>query len=79
MNMHNSTKAAHSSAIRAEVKRHDSLQKTLIKVLKQLERVEDQQLRSGLKLYVHSVQGKSHSRSVLFRPTRESAPARRPK
>ncbi|XP_017342406.1 arf-GAP with GTPase, ANK repeat and PH domain-containing protein 2 isoform X2 [Ictalurus punctatus] len=56
MNMHNSTKVAHSSAIRAEVKRHESLQKTFTKVLKQLERVEDQQLRTGLKVYIHGVQ-----------------------
>ncbi|XP_060793566.1 arf-GAP with GTPase, ANK repeat and PH domain-containing protein 2 isoform X2 [Neoarius graeffei] len=56
MNMHNSTKVAHSSAIRAEVKRHESLQNTLNKVLKQLERVEDQQLRTGLKVYIHGVQ-----------------------
>lgn len=59
MNMHNSTKVAHSSAIRAEVKRHESLQKTFNKVLKQLERVEDQQLRTGLKVYIHGVQGES--------------------
>ncbi|XP_060751122.1 arf-GAP with GTPase, ANK repeat and PH domain-containing protein 2 isoform X4 [Tachysurus vachellii] len=56
MNMHNSTKAAHSSAIRAEVKRHDSVQNTLNRLFKQLERVNDQQLRTGLKVYIHSLQ-----------------------
>lgn len=59
MNMNNSTKAVHSSAIRAEVKRHESLQNTLNKLLKQLERVEDPQLRTGLKVYIHGVQGES--------------------
>lgn len=59
MKMQNSTKAAHSSAIRAEVKRHESLQKTISKLLKQLERVEDQHLRTGLKVYIHGVQGES--------------------
>ncbi|KAI4886159.1 hypothetical protein NFI96_019022 [Prochilodus magdalenae] len=56
MNMNNSTKAAHSTAIRAEVKRHENLQKTLNKLLKQLERVENQELKTGLKVYIHSVQ-----------------------
>lgn len=59
MNMHNSTKAAHSSAIRAEVKRHDSVKNTLNKLLKQLERVSDQELRTGLKVYMLSLQGES--------------------
>lgn len=54
--MSNSTKVAHSSAIRTEVKRHENLQNTLRKVLKQLERVEDQQLKTGLKVYIHSIQ-----------------------
>ncbi|XP_036447622.1 arf-GAP with GTPase, ANK repeat and PH domain-containing protein 2 isoform X4 [Colossoma macropomum] len=54
--MNNSIKVAHSSAIRAEVKRHESLQNTLNKVLKQLDRVGDQQLRTGLKVYIHSIQ-----------------------
>ncbi|XP_076840220.1 arf-GAP with GTPase, ANK repeat and PH domain-containing protein 2 isoform X5 [Brachyhypopomus gauderio] len=54
--MNNSSKAAHSSAIRAEIKRHESLQNTLNKLLKQLERVEDPQLKVGLKVYVHSIQ-----------------------
>lgn len=55
--MNNSVKVSHSSAIRAEVKRHEALQNNLKKLLKQLERVEDQQLRSGLKLQVQRVQG----------------------
>lgn len=59
MNMHNSTKVVHSSAIRAEVKRHESLQSTFNKLLKHVERVDDQQLRTGLKVYIHGVQGKS--------------------
>lgn len=60
--MHNSTKVAHSSAIRAEVKRHESLQNTFNKLLKHVERVDDQQLRTGLKVYIHGVQGKSTQR-----------------
>lgn len=54
--MNNSNKVAQSSAIRAEVKRHESLQKTFNKILKQLERVEDGQLKNGLKLYIQFVQ-----------------------
>ncbi|TSL61197.1 hypothetical protein Baya_6468 [Bagarius yarrelli] len=57
--MHNSTKLVHSSAIRAEVRRHDNIQKTLTKVLKQLERVDDQHLKTGLKVYIHSVQAEA--------------------
>uniref|UniRef100_A0A4W4DW04 Small monomeric GTPase n=1 Tax=Electrophorus electricus TaxID=8005 RepID=A0A4W4DW04_ELEEL len=54
--MSNSNKAAYSSAIRAEIKRHENLQSTFNKLLKQLERVEDQQLKIGLKVYIHSIQ-----------------------
>ncbi|KAJ8412079.1 hypothetical protein AAFF_G00143460 [Aldrovandia affinis] len=53
----NSVKVTHSSAIRLEVKRHETVKNTINKLFKQLERVEDAQLRSGLKVYLHSVQG----------------------
>lgn len=56
--MNNSSKSANSAAIKGEVKRHESLQNTLNRLSKQLERVPDQQLRSGLKVYLHSIQGK---------------------
>lgn len=55
--MNSTTKVTNSTAIRAEVRRHESLQKTINKFLKQLERVEDQQLRTGLKVFLHSIQG----------------------
>ena len=51
-------KSALSNAIKAEVKRHQSLQNTINRLFKQFERVEDPQLRSGLKVYLHSIQGK---------------------
>ncbi|XP_042569476.1 arf-GAP with GTPase, ANK repeat and PH domain-containing protein 2-like isoform X5 [Cyprinus carpio] len=54
--MNSTNKVTHSTAIRAEVRRHESLQKTINKFLKQLERVEDQQLRTGLKVFLHSIQ-----------------------
>ncbi|KAM9505005.1 arf-GAP with GTPase, ANK repeat and PH domain-containing protein 1-like isoform 9-T9 [Salvelinus alpinus] len=54
--MNSSNKLAQSSAIRAEVKRHESIQNTINKLFKQFERVGDQQLRSGLKVYLHSIQ-----------------------
>uniref|UniRef100_A0A8C7W1E6 ArfGAP with GTPase domain, ankyrin repeat and PH domain 2 n=1 Tax=Oncorhynchus mykiss TaxID=8022 RepID=A0A8C7W1E6_ONCMY len=54
--MNSSNKLAQSSAIRAEVKRHESVQNTINKLFKQFERVGDQQLRSGLKVYLHSIQ-----------------------
>ena len=66
--MNSSNKLAQSSAIRAEVKRHESVQNTINKLFKQFERVGDQQLRSGLKVYLHSIQGKlsyHHSRCEL--------------
>ena len=46
-----------SNAIRAEVKRHESMKANFAKLFKQLERVDDQQMRSGLKVYLHSIQG----------------------
>lgn len=45
-------------AVKAEVRRYESLQKTLARLAKQVERVEDEQLRSGLRVYLHSVEGK---------------------
>ncbi|XP_062397172.1 arf-GAP with GTPase, ANK repeat and PH domain-containing protein 2 [Sardina pilchardus] len=54
--MNSSIKGAHSSAIKAEVRRHESVQNNINKLRKQLERVTDQQLRTGLKLYLHSIQ-----------------------
>ncbi|MGH0162280.1 UNVERIFIED_CONTAM: hypothetical protein FKN15_048455 [Acipenser sinensis] len=44
------------AAIRAEVRRHESIKTNISKIFKQLERVGDQQLRNGLKLYLHSIQ-----------------------
>ncbi|XP_048856320.1 arf-GAP with GTPase, ANK repeat and PH domain-containing protein 1-like isoform X3 [Brienomyrus brachyistius] len=52
----NNMKLAHSSAIRAEVKRHESVKTTIKKIFKQLERVGDQELRGTIKLHLHSVQ-----------------------
>uniref|UniRef100_A0A3B3RRV5 ArfGAP with GTPase domain, ankyrin repeat and PH domain 2 n=1 Tax=Paramormyrops kingsleyae TaxID=1676925 RepID=A0A3B3RRV5_9TELE len=64
----NNMKLAHSSAIRAEVKRHESAKTTIKKIFKQLERVGDQELRSTLQLHLHSVQGESAPcHEVLFR------------
>ncbi|XP_029574607.1 arf-GAP with GTPase, ANK repeat and PH domain-containing protein 2 [Salmo trutta] len=54
--MNSSNKLSQSSAIRAEVKRHESVQNTINKLFKQFDRVGDQQLRSGLKVYLHSFQ-----------------------
>nr|XP_055044783.1 arf-GAP with GTPase, ANK repeat and PH domain-containing protein 2 isoform X5 [Misgurnus anguillicaudatus] len=54
--MNSTIKVTNSTAIRAEVRRHESLQRTLNKFLKQLERVEDQQIRTGLKVFLHSIQ-----------------------
>ncbi|XP_024149334.1 arf-GAP with GTPase, ANK repeat and PH domain-containing protein 2 isoform X6 [Oryzias melastigma] len=51
-----SSKSVNSTAIKAEIKRHDSLQSAINRLAKQFERVEDQQLRSGLKVFLHSIQ-----------------------
>ncbi len=56
--MNSNSKSVNSTAIKAEIKRHDSLQSALNRLSKQLDRVGDQQLRSGLKVYLHSIQGK---------------------
>uniref|UniRef100_A0AAY4DFL2 ArfGAP with GTPase domain, ankyrin repeat and PH domain 2 n=1 Tax=Denticeps clupeoides TaxID=299321 RepID=A0AAY4DFL2_9TELE len=45
--MNSTTKVAHSSAIRAEVRRHESVQNNVNRLLKLLERVGDPQLRTG--------------------------------
>lgn len=47
-----------ASAVKAEVRRYESLQKTLVRLAKQVDRVEDEQLRSGLRVYLRSVEGK---------------------
>ncbi|KAM9341857.1 arf-GAP with GTPase, ANK repeat and PH domain-containing protein 2 isoform 1-T1 [Pholidichthys leucotaenia] len=54
--MNSNSKSVNSTAIKAEVKRHESLQSAIARLAKQFERVEDQQLRSGLKVYLHSIQ-----------------------
>ncbi|KAF3860847.1 hypothetical protein F7725_001102 [Dissostichus mawsoni] len=53
----NSSKSVNSTAIRAEIKRHESLQSGINRLSKQFERVENPQLRSGLKVFLHSIQG----------------------
>ncbi|KAM8830414.1 arf-GAP with GTPase, ANK repeat and PH domain-containing protein 2 isoform 5-T5 [Synchiropus picturatus] len=54
--MDNSSKLANSTAIKAEVKRHESLKHAIARLFKQFERVSDPQLRSGLKVYLHSIE-----------------------
>ncbi|KAM6982087.1 arf-GAP with GTPase, ANK repeat and PH domain-containing protein 2 isoform 4-T4 [Tautogolabrus adspersus] len=54
--MSSNIKSVNSIAIKAEIKRHDSLQTAINRLFKQFERVGDQQLRSGLKVYLHSIQ-----------------------
>ncbi|TKS76571.1 Arf-GAP with GTPase, ANK repeat and PH domain-containing protein 1 [Collichthys lucidus] len=54
--MNSSSKSVNSTAIKAEIKRHESLQSAINRLYKQFERVADQQLRSGLKVYLHSIQ-----------------------
>ncbi|XP_056280116.1 arf-GAP with GTPase, ANK repeat and PH domain-containing protein 2 isoform X5 [Pseudoliparis swirei] len=54
--MNGSSKSVNSCAIKAEIKRHASLQSAINRLSKQFERVTDQQLRSGLKVYLHSIQ-----------------------
>lgn len=56
--MNSNSKSVNSTAIKAEIKRHESLQSAINRLSKQFERVVDQQLRSGLKVYLHSIQGK---------------------
>uniref|UniRef100_A0A667YX74 ArfGAP with GTPase domain, ankyrin repeat and PH domain 2 n=1 Tax=Myripristis murdjan TaxID=586833 RepID=A0A667YX74_9TELE len=54
--MNSNSKSVNSIAIKAEVKRHESVQSAINRLFKQFERVGDQQLRSGLKVYLHSIQ-----------------------
>lgn len=54
--MTSNSKSVNSTAIKAEIKRHESLQSAINRLSKQFERVADQQLRSGLKVYLHSIQ-----------------------
>lgn len=56
--MNNNSKSVNSTAIKAEIKRHESLQSAINRLFKQFERVQDQQLRSGLKVFLTSIQGK---------------------
>uniref|UniRef100_A0A3P8TDT8 ArfGAP with GTPase domain, ankyrin repeat and PH domain 2 n=1 Tax=Amphiprion percula TaxID=161767 RepID=A0A3P8TDT8_AMPPE len=65
VNMMNSNKSVSSAAIKAEIKRHGSLQSTINRLYKQFERVEDQQLRSGLKVYLHKLYLRRDSRYPL--------------
>ncbi|XP_068588906.1 arf-GAP with GTPase, ANK repeat and PH domain-containing protein 2 isoform X6 [Cebidichthys violaceus] len=54
--MNSGSKSVNSCAIKAEIKRHATLQSAINRLSKQFERVADQQLRSGLKVYLHSIQ-----------------------
>uniref|UniRef100_A0A3P8VQD2 ArfGAP with GTPase domain, ankyrin repeat and PH domain 2 n=1 Tax=Cynoglossus semilaevis TaxID=244447 RepID=A0A3P8VQD2_CYNSE len=54
--MNSQGKSVNSSAIKAEIKRHESLQSAIKRLSRQFERIPDQQLRSGLKVYLHSIQ-----------------------
>ncbi|KAJ4934798.1 hypothetical protein JOQ06_007580 [Pogonophryne albipinna] len=56
----NSSKSVNSTAIRAEIKRHESLQSAINRLSKQFERVENPQLRSGLKVFLLSIQASGH-------------------
>ncbi|KAI3357808.1 hypothetical protein L3Q82_016205, partial [Scortum barcoo] len=64
--MNSNSKSVTSTAIKAEIKRHESLQSAINRLSKQFERVADQQLRSGLKVYLHSIQGKFTIFLTLF-------------
>lgn len=57
VSMNSTSKFVTSAAIKAEIKRHESLQSAVNRLAKQFERVADQQLRSGMKDYLHSIQG----------------------
>ncbi|KAI7794437.1 putative arf-GAP with GTPase [Triplophysa rosa] len=71
--MNSTIKVTNSTAIRAEVKRHESLQNTLNKFLRQLEKVEDPQIRTGLKVFLHSIQViKSIQVQFSIKPTRQT-------
>ncbi|XP_028266151.1 arf-GAP with GTPase, ANK repeat and PH domain-containing protein 2 isoform X2 [Parambassis ranga] len=54
--MNSNSKSVNSTAIKAVIKRHESLQGAINRLSKQVEKVTDEQLRSGLKVYLHSIQ-----------------------
>uniref|UniRef100_A0A8C5G3L0 Arf-GAP with GTPase, ANK repeat and PH domain-containing protein 1-like n=1 Tax=Gouania willdenowi TaxID=441366 RepID=A0A8C5G3L0_GOUWI len=54
--MTSSSRSVASAAIKAEIKRHECVQNAISRLSKQCERVQDQQIRSGLKVYLHSIQ-----------------------
>uniref|UniRef100_A0A672I714 ArfGAP with GTPase domain, ankyrin repeat and PH domain 2 n=1 Tax=Salarias fasciatus TaxID=181472 RepID=A0A672I714_SALFA len=54
--MSSHSKAVQAAAVKAEVRRHESLHGAIQRLSRQLDRVPDQQLRSGLKVYLHSIQ-----------------------
>uniref|UniRef100_A0A8D3B840 ArfGAP with GTPase domain, ankyrin repeat and PH domain 2 n=1 Tax=Scophthalmus maximus TaxID=52904 RepID=A0A8D3B840_SCOMX len=54
--MYSNSKSVNSTAIKAEIKRHESLKSMINRLCKQFERVQDQQLCAGLKVYLHSIQ-----------------------
>ena len=67
--MNSGSKSVNSSAIKAEVKRHEAVKTAINRLFKQIERVEDPQLRCGLKVYLHSIQGKFNSNSFSELPS----------
>uniref|UniRef100_A0A8C7T2Q2 ArfGAP with GTPase domain, ankyrin repeat and PH domain 2 n=1 Tax=Oncorhynchus mykiss TaxID=8022 RepID=A0A8C7T2Q2_ONCMY len=54
--MNGSNKLALSNAIRTEVRRYEIVKNNFAKLFKQLESVDDLQLRSGLNVHLHSIQ-----------------------
>ncbi|KAG7278480.1 hypothetical protein CRUP_038775 [Coryphaenoides rupestris] len=50
-------KSVNSAAVKAEVKRHLSVQNSINRLFKQFDKVGDPQLCSGLKVYLQSIQG----------------------
>lgn len=60
--MNGSNKLALSNAIRTEVRRYEIVKNNFAKLFKQLESVDDLQLRSGLNVHLHSIQGKQFNR-----------------
>ncbi|KAL4646206.1 arf-GAP with GTPase, ANK repeat and PH domain-containing protein 1-like isoform X4 [Arapaima gigas] len=64
--MNSNPKLVLSTAIRTEVKRHENIKNTINKFFKQLERVGDLQLRNGLKMYLHGIQGGFLCSSAAF-------------
>uniref|UniRef100_A0A8C8C048 Small monomeric GTPase n=1 Tax=Oncorhynchus tshawytscha TaxID=74940 RepID=A0A8C8C048_ONCTS len=54
--MNSSNKLALSNAIRTEVRRYEIVKNNFAKLFKQLESVDDLQLRSGLNVHLHSIQ-----------------------